>query len=403
MREPAKSLWVVLPVVVFSIAAVLSRPAGAQAAAVARGRYVVITHACSECHGGNDDPSAKGWLAGSTGPATEFKIGAPPCGTDPKATGCFTTRPRNLTPDNATGLGRFTERQIFNALRYGLRPEDTPDVTITSTTPGKGNFPARPHYLAPPMPWPAWRHMADADLRAVAAYLKRGLKPAVNKVPDSEGPPDFWAGFMTPENIGVYPAPAFPTGNEGQPSAQDRARVLRGRQLVIDRGCADCHHGPSPSSSGWLAGVASPNDEFVIGGCFVDPSQPCFHGRAKNLTPDKTTGIGRFTDRQLFNALRYGLRPEDTPDVQITGTKPGEGNFPAEPHYLGPFMPWAAFRNLSDDELRSIIAYLRNLKPVNHTIATSDDAPDHWASFVASLPAYPPSRFPTVNEVGGKK
>ena len=46
--------------------------------------------------------------------------------------------------------------------------------------------------LAPPMPWPAWRHMPDNELRAIAAYLKRGLKPATNKVTESEGPPDFW-------------------------------------------------------------------------------------------------------------------------------------------------------------------------------------------------------------------
>jgi mono/diheme cytochrome c family protein len=197
---------------------------------VARGRSLVTNHACGLCHGGGDDPAAKGWLAGSTGPDTEFKIGPPPCGSDPKAAGCFTTRPRNLTPDEATGLGRFTERQIFNALRFGLRPEDTPDVTISSTTPGQGNFPMRPHYLAPPMPWMAWRHMPDSDLRAIAAYLKRGLKPATNKVPDSEGPPDFWAAMMIPENIGTYPAAAFPTANEQQPSAADsRARAPRTR------------------------------------------------------------------------------------------------------------------------------------------------------------------------------
>ena len=106
----------------------------------------IVSHACGLCHGGGDDPAAKGWLTGAAGPETEFKIGPPPCGADPKATGCFTTRPRNLTPDNETGMGRFTERQLFNALRYGLRPEDTPDVLITSTTPGKGNFPMQPHY-----------------------------------------------------------------------------------------------------------------------------------------------------------------------------------------------------------------------------------------------------------------
>ena len=377
-----------------------SAATAAQADIVLKGRQLVISHGCGQCHGGGDDPGAKGWLAGSTGPETEFKIGPEPCGTDPKATGCFTTRPRNLTPDNATGMGRFTERQLFNALRYGLRPEDTADVTITSTTPGKGNFPASPHYVAPPMPWPAWRHMSDSDLRAIAAYLKRGLKPVANKVPDSEGPPDFWASGMTPEKIGTYPAPAFPTANEQQPPAEHRARVLRGRLLVLEHACADCHRGASPAATGWLAGITSPSQEFVIGPCFKDPTAPCLRGRPKNLTPDKETGLGRFTDQQIFNALRYGLRPLDTPDVKITSMTPGQGNFPKEPRYLGPFMPWSSWRYMSDEELWSIIAYLRHgLKPVNHKVELSDEPPDHWAEVVAQLAPYPARPFPTANEV----
>jgi len=370
---------------------------------VARGRYLVISHACGECHGGGDNPAAKGWLAGSTGPASEFKIGPPPCGIDPKATGCFTTRPRNLTPDEGTGMGRFTERQLFNALRFGLRPEDTPDVVITSTTPGKGNFPMRPHYLAPPMPWPGWRHMPDGDLRAIAAYLKRGLKPVVNKVADSEGPPDFWASALTPEAIGTYPAPAFPTANEQQPAAKDRARVLRGRALVIDHDCNGCHRGGSPAEKGWLAGITDPTQDFVIGPCLQDEKAPCFHGRPKNLTPDKETGIGRFTDQQLFNALRYGLRPEDTPDIKITSATPGQGNFPKDPRYLGPFMPWASFRYMPDEDLLSMIAYLRyGLKPVANTVKLSDDAPDHWASVVKDAGPNTPAPFPTANEIKRK-
>ncbi|MEP6781174.1 MAG: hypothetical protein ABJC26_14860 [Gemmatimonadaceae bacterium] len=190
-----------------------SRP-GLQAQ-VRLGRQLVISHGCNGCHGGAD-PSAQGWLDGVRVPLfQEFKVG--PCGTPPEAKDCFTTRARNLTPDNATGLGRFTERQIFNAFRYGLRPEDTPDVTITSTKPGQGNFPTTPHYLAPPMPWPAWRHMTDAELFAIAAYLKHGLKPSVNKVADSEGPPDFWASLYTVELIGPLKMPAFPTANERIP------------------------------------------------------------------------------------------------------------------------------------------------------------------------------------------
>jgi hypothetical protein len=205
-------------------AANVSTASGSHTTAIAkgvveRGRYLAITHDCGGCHGGAD-PASKDWLAGMTSRQQEFMIG--PCYVTPGATPCFRTRPRNLTPDNMTGLGRFTERQIFNALRYGLRPEDTPDVEITSATPGKGEFPLHPHYLAPPMPWPAWRHMPDSDLMAIAAYLKYGLKPVRNKVADSEGPPDFWASEYTVEKIGAYPTPRFPTANEQAPRTAER-------------------------------------------------------------------------------------------------------------------------------------------------------------------------------------
>lgn len=169
---------------------------------VARGRQVVIEHACGDCHGGGSNPAAEGWLAGTRVPEQEFKI-------EP-----FTTRPRNLTPDNLTGIGRFSERQIFNALRYGLRPGETPDVEIKSSTPGQGNYPAHPKYLAVPMPWPAFRHMPDEDLWAIAAYLKHGVKPVTNRVADSEGPPDFWASAYTVDKIGPYPATPFPAAQE---------------------------------------------------------------------------------------------------------------------------------------------------------------------------------------------
>ncbi len=169
---------------------------------VLRGRLVVLQHGCPDCHGGGPNPAAEGFMAGWRDTTMNFQIGP------------FTTRPRNLTPDNTTGLGRFSERQIFNALRFGLRPGETPDVEITSTTPGEGNFPLHPKYLAVPMPWPAFRHLSDEDLWAIAAYLKRGLKPVRNLVPDSDGPPDFWASAYTPDKIGTYPAPAYPTANE---------------------------------------------------------------------------------------------------------------------------------------------------------------------------------------------
>ena len=171
---------------------------------VVRGRSLVVSHDCGGCHSGNhtgSNPGQGDWLVGPAD-ADFFQIGP------------FKTHARNLTPDDLTGMGRITERQIFNALRYGLLPQDTLDVEITSTTPGQGNFPAAPHYLAPPMPWGSWRHMSDQELWDIAAYLKHGLKPVSHKVTDSEGPPNFWAGEYTADKYGTDPLAVFPSGSE---------------------------------------------------------------------------------------------------------------------------------------------------------------------------------------------
>lgn len=214
-RECSRCLMSFLPIVFVVVACTTPAPSfssgggssirtgQAQQDQIARGRFVVITHDCGGCHGGGSNPAATGWLDGVRDTINDvFHIGP------------FVTRPKNLTPDNATGMGRFSERQIFNSLRYGLRPEETPDVEITSTVLGQGNFPLHPHYLAVPMPWPAWRQMPDQDLWAIAAYLKNGVKPSHNRVADSDGPPDFWAAAYTVQNIGPYPAVSYPTANE---------------------------------------------------------------------------------------------------------------------------------------------------------------------------------------------
>ena len=371
---------------------------------VLRGRQLVLENACGACHGG-PDPAATGWLAGIQRSDQEFLIG--PCAFEKGAQPCFRTRPRNLTPDNETGLGKISERQIFNALRFGLRPSETPDVEITSNTPGKGNFPAQPKYLAPPMPWTAWRHMPEEDLRAIAAYLKRGVKPVSNKVKDSDAPPDFWAGGYHPDSIGPRPALPFPTQNEVVPTGSniDLEKVRRGRQLVISHDCGACHGGgQNPVNKGWLIGsVPGPFESIPIGACAAEPgAQPCWLTRPRNLTPDNTTGMGRFSERQIFNALRYGLRPGETEDVAITSTTPGQGNFPQEPKYLAPPMPWPAWRHMSDADLWAVAAYLKyGLKPVSNKVKDSDGPPDFWASeyTAAKIGKYPGPAFPTASEV----
>ena len=172
---------------------------------VTRGRMSAVTHICADCHNrgrNTGDPSNPHWLAGFEPGAVPFQVGP------------YKTYQRNLTPDPETGIGKFTPHQLFNALRFGLDPDKTPDVVITSNTPGQGNFPADPHYLAPPMQWPLYRHLPDNELWDVIAYLKHGLKPVSNKVPDNDEPAAGWASFYTPDKIGVYPFPVFPAANE---------------------------------------------------------------------------------------------------------------------------------------------------------------------------------------------
>jgi len=128
-----------------------SATATAQPATTARGEYLVRIMDCGGCHtpgalGGKPDFSAS--LAGSN---IGFRI-----------PGAGVLYPPNLTPDPATGLGRWTNEQIVRAVRHGERPDG--------------------RRLAPVMPWPSYSALTDADAAAVAAYLK-SLPPQPGRAP----------------------------------------------------------------------------------------------------------------------------------------------------------------------------------------------------------------------------
>jgi mono/diheme cytochrome c family protein len=119
--------------------------------AVARGEYLVRIMDCGGCHtpgalGGTPDFRAQ--LAGST---IGFRV-----------PGVGVVYPPNLTPDVATGLGRWTSEQIVRAVRHGERPDG--------------------RRLVPVMPWPTYSALTDADATALAAYLK-SLPPRPTRAP----------------------------------------------------------------------------------------------------------------------------------------------------------------------------------------------------------------------------
>lgn len=71
--------------------------------------------------------------------------------------------------------------------------------------------------------------------------------------------------------------------------------------------------------------------------------------RARNITPDPETGIGRWSDGEILRAMREGVDRE--------------GNA------LFPMMPYVHLREMSDEDAQSVVAYLRTLKPVRHDVA----------------------------------
>lgn len=70
---------------------------------------------------------------------------------------------------------------------------------------------------------------------------------------------------------------------------------------------------------------------------------------ARNITPDKETGLGNWTDDEIARAIREGVRKDGTP--------------------LFPVMPYPAFAEMSDEDVQSIVVYLRTLTPIRNTPA----------------------------------
>lgn len=145
--------------------------------------------------------------------------------------------------------------------------------------------------------------------------------------------------------------------------------VARGEYLAhYVANCMDCH---SKRDFTKFSGPIVPGSEGGGGFAFTDKIGLPGIVYARNITPDKETGIGNWTDAEILRAMTHGIN------------KAGDTLFP--------LMPYPNLNRLAKDDLLSIIAYLRTLKPISNAIPKRE-------LFIPIATAYPgPILQPTVD------
>jgi mono/diheme cytochrome c family protein len=215
----------------------------------------------------------------------------------------------NITPDKETGAGNWSDDTLARAIREGIGHD------------GRALFPI--------MPYPNYRQMSDEDLASVIAYV-RSVPAVRNQLPTTKMP--FPINFLLqnmPEPVTATVAPP----DQSTP-------VARGAYLVQMAACAECH---TPQEKG----QPLPGMDFAGGFILYEPKGPV---ASSNITP-APSGIGYYNDTTFVQALRVGK----------VGARP-----------LHASMPWWYYGKMTDDDLKSIFAFLHTLPPVKHQLDNTE-------------------------------
>lgn len=261
--------------------------------AVERGRYLVYGPAgCARCH--TDRSQQKRLQAGEELPLTGGRHWETTLGDIYGA---------NLSSDQKTGLGNWSDGEIARAIRHAVDRNG--------------------EVMAPMM---EYADIKDEDLRAIVSYL-RSLEPIVKQIPDKR-----WS-LIGRIAKAVALKPKMPSG-----------AIYPGRETSVEYGaylakvlsaCVACHTERDLSTGQFvgepLAGGTRFPYEDDLSKVVVPP----------NITPDKKTGrLSALSEAQFILRMRAG------PSVQLT------------------HMPWGGFKRSNDQDLRAIYRYLMSVAPV---------------------------------------
>lgn len=223
----------------------------------------------------------------------------------------------NITRHPEYGAGRYTDGELAFLLRTGIK---------------------RDGQYSPP--WmPKFPHLSDHDLHSIIAYLRSDapeLEPSDKVQPASQ--PSFLAKMLC--RVAFKPLP-YPTEKIEAPPASDK--VAFGEYLAT--GKVDCYgcHSPSFETMNIMEPEKTPG--YFSGG----NAMPNMEGElvyTRNLTPDKETGIGNWTEKQFIEAVRFGRRPN------------GE-------MVRYPMLPFPA---MTEEEASAIWAYLQTIPAIKHDV-----------------------------------
>jgi len=276
---------------------------------VARGEYLALhVAACIHCHSMRDfnkyaGPDVPGTEGGGGSKFDHSILDAIP----------GTMYSKNITPDSATGVGTWTDEELLRAITQGINK--------------------RGDTLFPLMPYAHFNRMTKNDLLSIIAYL-RTLKPIKNTIPERQ--------LMIPISM-AYPAGALQKSIDGNVCPPESDTVKYGAYLVNMAGCSDCH-------TPYVKGQPDFSREFGGGNTFVVGK---FKVSSANITPDSTTGIGRWDLEAFMN--KFTVCRE-------------EKGYNYDPGKMNTVMPVVDYSGMKDSDLKAIYAYLRTVKPVSNAV-----------------------------------
>ncbi|HVZ75150.1 MAG TPA: cytochrome c [Polyangia bacterium] len=225
----------------------------------------------------------------------------------------------NITPDAETGVGAWSDDELMRAIRDGVARDG--------------------HFLLPVMPFDSYQHLSDEDLRSIVVYL-RSVPAFKQPLPRTTPKLDLVPRVLFTK-VGVQMH--LPTRDVPPPDANDQIKL--GEYVANIAACAACHSltkkGPRPASDPqFLAGSEGPFEEPSVGKVW-----------ARNLTPDKETGLGKYWPDQIKAAIRNGTR--------LDGKRIAPPMAILVPHHSG----------IAEDDLESLVVYLRKgVKPARHQV-----------------------------------